>query len=56
MYLKLSGASGHHPHLLQILWKVDSIWITEQDTVREYEKRENDILGQSAASVFVRIR
>lgn len=28
----------------------------EQGTVRGYEKHENDILGQSPESLFIRIR
>lgn len=35
----------------------NELWmVTEQDTVREYEKPENGILGQSAGSVFIRIK
>lgn len=56
MYSKLSDASDHYPELLKILWKINRIWITEQGTVRGYEKHENDILGQSPESLFIRIR
>lgn len=33
MYLQLLGVSDHHPQLLQILWKINYIWIIEQDTL-----------------------
>lgn len=42
--------------LLQILWKINYIWITIQGTVGEYEKHESGVLGQRAESLFIRIR
>lgn len=53
-----SGAADHHPQLLQILRAINYIGVTEQDTGAGggYEKHESDILGQSAESLFIKIR
>lgn len=52
MWLKLSGASDHHPQLWQISWKINCIWTIEQGTMGQYEKHESGILGQRAESIY----
>lgn len=50
MWLKLSGASDHHPQLLQISWKINYIWIIEEGT--NIKSMRVAFLGQRAESIY----